>query len=121
MVDVNRILTQLQAERSSVGKELYRLDEAITAIRKVKCSLGKHYSYYGSDQCQKEWEQFRKFRVIIVLRNEERRNLLTALGGQYNHRMFWVTTEDLYKQGISGRIFQTPRDFVEGVLYSLNS
>ena len=82
MVDVNRILTQLQAERSSVGKELHRLDEAITAIRKLKGSLGKYHAYYGSDQCRKEWEQFRKFRVMIVLRNEERRrNLLTALGG----------------------------------------
>jgi len=32
-----------------------------------------------------------------------------------------AATEELYKQGISDRIFQTPRDFVEGTLYGLKS
>lgn len=79
---------------------------------KLMRALGKYYCYYGSDQCQKEWKQFTKFRVIIILRNEERRaNLLEALGAKYKHRMLWLTTELLYRQDIGGKIFLTPKDY----------
>lgn len=78
---------------------------------KITRNLAKYYSYFDTDQCEKEWVNFRKFRVTIVVRNDERRrNLLTALRARYSHRMFWVTTEHLYREDIGGRIFLTPRD-----------
>lgn len=85
---------------------------------KVMRSLAKYYWYFDTDRCEREWANFRKFRVTIVVRNEERRrNLLAALSARYSHRMFWVTTETLYKHHLSAKIFQTPRDFLEGILY----
>jgi len=89
---------------------------------KIMRNLANYYAYFNSDQCEKEWVNFRKFRVTIVVRNEERRrNLLRALSARYNHRMFWITTEGLYKQQIWGEIFQTPRDFMDGALYGFSS
>jgi hypothetical protein len=39
--------------------------------------LGKFYDYYNTDACEKEWFSFRQFRVIVVQRNDTRRqNLL---------------------------------------------
>jgi len=49
-----------------------------------------------------------------VQRTEAKREfLLQKIAAQFNHRMFWLTTEPLYKQGIGDEIFQTPRDFTE--------
>jgi hypothetical protein len=105
----------LELERAKVGN--YR-DGQPSIIRK----LSKYYGYYNSDKCGKEWGSFRRFRTIIVQRTEQRRaNLLKELEGKYRHRMFWLTTEALYKQDMSGRIFQTPRDFREGALYSFRN
>lgn len=81
---------------------------------KIMRNLGKYYSYFNSDQCQKEWGNFKKFRVIVVQRTEERRsNLLGALENKYKHRMFWLTTEPLYRADIGGKIFFTPKDHTE--------
>jgi hypothetical protein len=94
----------LEMERAKIGN--YRNGEP-SIIRK----LGKYYEYYNSDACLKEWEEFRQFRVIVVQRNDARRqNLLNELEEKYKHRMFWLTTEDLYKTDIGGEIFATPKD-----------
>lgn len=67
--------------------------------------LGRYYELYDTDKCEKEWG-FRKFRVIIVQKNATRRfNLLSELMKKYNHRMFWLATEE---HRLS---FQTPKDF----------
>jgi len=88
---------------------------------KIMRHLGRYYGYFGSDRCEREWANFRKFRVIIVQRNEERRaNLLRALAGKYPHRMFWLTTEDLYKKDIGAEIFKTPKDF-DSACYSFQT
>jgi len=74
--------------------------------------LGKYYEYYGSDKCEKEWLDFRQFRVIVIQRTHERReNLLRQLNKEYNHRMFWLGTEGGYKADIGGEIFKTPKDW----------
>jgi hypothetical protein len=79
---------------------------------KIIRNLGKYYNYFDTDKCEKEWANFRKFRVIVTLKNDERRqNLLNELAGKYKHRMFWLTTEELYKKEVSGEIFATPKDF----------
>lgn len=79
---------------------------------KIMRSLGRYYGYFNSDLCEREWANFRRFRVVVVQRNPERRaNLLRALAGKYPHRVFWLTTEDLYKNDIGGRIFLTPKDY----------
>lgn len=74
--------------------------------------IANYYAYYDSDKCEKEWADFKKFRVIITLRNDERRaNLLKEIASRYKNRMFWLTTEPAYKADISAEIFQTPKDF----------
>lgn len=79
---------------------------------KIMRNLGKYYDYFDSDRCEREWANFRKFRVIVVQRNPERRaNLLRALALKYAHRMFWLTTEPSYREDIGGGIFLTPKDF----------
>jgi hypothetical protein len=78
---------------------------------KIMRKLGKYHSYFNTDQCEKDWGNFRKFRVIVIQRTDERRtNLLRALEAKYQHRMFWLTTELLYRGDISGKIFLTPKD-----------
>jgi len=50
---------------------------------------------------------FRQFRVIVVQRTDERHeNLLKQLNKEYNHRMFWLTTEAHYKVSIGADIFR---------------
>jgi hypothetical protein len=79
---------------------------------KIIRNLGKYYAYFDTDKCEKEWANFRKFRVIVTLRNDERRrNLLKELEGKYKNRMFWLTPEELFREDIGAAIFQTPRDF----------
>jgi len=81
---------------------------------KIMRNLGKYHAYYDTDRCHKEWANFRKFRVIVTLRNEERsENLLKELSGKYPHRMFWLTDEERYKRGMGDYIFRTPKDYKE--------
>jgi hypothetical protein len=94
----------LEMERSKIGN-IKNGESSI--IRK----LGKYYEYYNTDACEKEWTSFRQFRVIVVQRNDTRRqNLLKELEARYKNRMFWLTTEDACKQDIGAEIFKTPKD-----------
>jgi len=109
----NTLYYFLEMERAKIGH--YR-DGEPSIMRK----LGKYYAYYGTDACEKEWQDFRQFRVVVVQRTHERReNLLKELNKQFNHRMFWLTTERGYKDDIAGGIFRTPRDFTT-TTYSFN-
>lgn len=93
----------LEIERSKTGK--YKDGES-SIFRK----LVRYYDLFDTPDCEKDWG-FRQFRVIVVLHTEHRRrNLCTAFAEQYRHRMFWLTTEPLYKQDIAGEIFLTPKD-----------
>lgn len=108
---MNTLYYFLEMERAKIGH--YR-DGEPSIMRK----LGKYYEYYGTDKCEKEWIDFRQFRVIVIQRTHERReNLLKQLNKEYNHRMFWLTTEPGYRYDIGGDIFNTPKDF-EKVAYS---
>ncbi len=100
----NTLYYFLEIERAKIGHYVNGKPSVITKLQ-------KYYNYYNSDACQKEWH-FRQFRTIVVQRNEERStNLLKELAQQFNHRTFWLTSEDAYKQDIGGRVFRTPRDF----------
>lgn len=100
----NTLYYFLEIERAKIG---HYVDGKPSIINKLQ----KYYNYYNSDVCQKEWN-FRQFRVIVVQRNEERStNLLKRLNKEYNHRMFWLTTESAYKHDIGNQIFLTPKDF----------
>ena len=93
----------LEIERSKLGN--YRNGEP-QVLRKLR----KYYEYYNSTDCEKEWG-FRRFRVVVVQRTEARREgLLKTLREGYSHRMFWLTTEPAYREGIGGAIFRTPKD-----------
>lgn len=107
----NTLYYFLEIERAKIGKY-------VNGEPSIMRKLGKFYEYYGTDQCEKEWKDFKQFRVIVVQRTDERReNLLRQLNKEYNHRMFWLTTEDAYKEEIGGEIFATPKDW-EKVGYS---
>ncbi len=94
----------LEIERAKAGK--YKEGEP-SILRK----LIRYYDLFDTSGCEKDWG-FRQFRVIVVQRTEHRRrNLCAAFAEQYRHRMFWLTTEDLYKRGIGAGIFRTPKDF----------
>jgi hypothetical protein len=82
--------------------------------------LSRYAEYFDTEDCKKDWG-FRKFRVIIVQKNDVRRqNLLKELHDKLPSRTFWLTTEELYKKKIGGEIFLTPKDFTDKT-YSLNS
>lgn len=94
----------LEIERAKVGN--YKNGEP-SIIRK----LGKYYEFYDTGDCEKEWG-FRKFRVITVVRNSDKQyNLCERMSEKFSHRMFWMTTEPLFKDGIGGEIFRTPKDY----------
>ncbi len=96
----------LEIERAKIGN-IKNGEPSI--IRK----LAKYYEYYDTDQCEKDW-RFRTFRVITVVRNADKQyNLCERLAAAYRHRMFWITTEPLVKENITGEIFRTPRDFTK--------
>jgi hypothetical protein len=104
----------LEIERAKIG-------HYVNGEPSIMKKLGKYYSYYGTDACEKEWTDFRQFRVIVVQRTDERReNLLKQLNKEYNHRMFWLTSEGSYKDDIGGEIFTTPKDW-ENTAYSFLS
>jgi len=94
----------LEMERAKLGN--YR-DGDPSIVRKLE----KYHRFYDSADCEKEWG-FRKFRIITVVRNGEKQyNLCERLSGNLSHRMFWITTEPQFKEGIGGEIFRTPRDY----------
>lgn len=110
----NTLYYFLEMERAKIG---HYKDGEPSIIRK----LAKYYEYYGTDKCEKEWLDFRHFRVVVVQRTDERRkNLLKQLNALFNHRMFWLATEPDYKHNIDGAIFKTPKDY-ETVSYSFLS
>jgi hypothetical protein len=94
----------LEVERAKLGSWRNRQPQI---IRK----LAKYYEYYNSDACEKEWKNFRHFRVILVQRTDAKREFLLSKLEEHKHRMFWLTTEELYKADIAGKIFKTPKDF----------
>lgn len=101
-----------EVERSKVSK--YK-DGEPSILRK----LARYYDLFDTQACERDWG-FRQFRVVVVQRTEERRrNLCNALVEKCRHRMFWLTTESLYKEDIGTEVFLTPRDH-EARLYSFS-
>ncbi len=104
----------LEIERSKLGN--YR-DGEPQILRK----LGAFYDYFNSTGCEKEWG-LRHFRVVVVQRTDARRQgLLKVLRAKYNHRMFWLTTEDEFRRDIGAPIFMTPKDDAPVSFSSLTS
>jgi hypothetical protein len=76
----------LEVERAKIGN--WRNGEP-GIIRKFR----RYYDYYNTPQCEDDWG-FGTYRVVTVLRNDERRtNLLRAMQADSNHRMFWLGVE----------------------------
>ena len=87
----------LEVERAKIGN--YR-DGEPSIIRKLR----RYYEYYDTPGCEIDWG-FRTYRVVTVLRNDERRtNLLRAMQADLNHRMFWLGVES---EGAAD--FRTPK------------
>lgn len=78
----------LEVERAKIGS--YK-DGEPSITRKLR----RYYEYYNTAGCESDWG-FRTYRVVTVLRNDERRtNLLRAMDGEHNHRMFWLGVESI--------------------------
>lgn len=93
----------LEIERAKLGN--YRNGKP-QILRKLEA----YYRYFNSTDCERDWG-FRQYRVVVVQRSEARRDgLLSAVRKAFCHRMFWLTTEPLYRENIGGPIFMTPKD-----------
>ncbi|HLY39685.1 MAG TPA: replication-relaxation family protein [Terracidiphilus sp.] len=103
----------LEMERSPLGN--YKNGEP-SIMRK----LAKYYELYDSSDCEKQWG-FRKFRVVTVVRNADKMyNLCKLMSEKFSHRMFWMTTEPLFRENIGGEIFHTPKDW-QKIAYSFTT
>lgn len=90
----------LEVERAKMGN--YK-DGEPSIVRKLK----RYYEYYNTPGCEKAWG-FRTYRVVTVLRsNERRKNLLSAMQVELSHRMFWLGVESNHTAD-----FRTPKDDV---------
>lgn len=99
----------LEVERAKVGN--YK-NGVPSIIRKLR----GYYEYYNSNECESAWG-FRTYRVLTILRSEERAaNLIKSLQDSFNHRMFFVTTEPRYRTAITAPIFFTPKDSAVSLL-----
>lgn len=77
----------LEMERSRQGS--YR-DGRSGLLRKLE----RYVEYYGTERCLRDWEWFDEFCVVIVVKNETRKeNLLTLLSKEMPESLFWITVE----------------------------
>jgi hypothetical protein len=94
----------LEVERAKLGN--YKNGEP-QILRKLK----HYHEYYDSTDCEKDWGDFRKFRVLTVMRTQERTGNLTALlrAEHLDKALFWNTHESA-TDTLGQPIFQTPKD-----------
>lgn len=82
-----------------------------------KCE--RYEKYRGSEQCRKDYEHFRDFRLVIVFANEERQlNFLERIAVTLPCRWIWTTNEASCRTDPAGKVYATPRDF-QACSYSL--
>jgi hypothetical protein len=109
---------------------------------KITVKLEKYDRYRGSKLCKEQWELFSDFRVILVLKDNQRKpgirakNLLQKLagGGTYRdfkpgwgqtarhpalpYRWIWITTDREFEAAPMSKVFRTPADYTQ-TAYSL--
>ena len=77
----------LEMERSRQGS--YR-DGQSGLLRKLE----RYKDYHGSEACLREWEWFDEFHVVIVVKNQVRKeNLLALLAEDLPEPAFWITVQ----------------------------
>jgi hypothetical protein len=127
----------LEIERS---KQAGYQDEA--GHSNLTAKLEKYDKYRGSKLCKEQWELFSDFRVIVVMRSNDRKpgirakNLLEKLAGGSTYKDFkpgwgqtkthpalpyrwiWVTTDKEFDADPMGKVFRTPKDYTQ-TAYSL--
>lgn len=75
-----------------------------------KCE--RYDQYRGSEQCRKDYQHFRDFRLVIVFATRERqRNFLAKIAETLPYRWLWTTNETDYRRDPGGEIYLTPKDF----------
>lgn len=93
----------VEIERAKLGQ--YRTGEP-AILRKLE----RYAQYFGSDQCDRDWN-FRAFRVVAVLTTDERAAfLLRVLSERLPHRAFWITSAAYAVDNLAGPVFRTPSD-----------
>jgi Replication-relaxation len=104
--DENAYYYFLEIEKSKAGNY-------INGEPQILRKLSRYYEYYNSDACAKDWGDFRKFRVVVIVQTEARqKNLLTHLSERHKHPMFWIANQE------NPLTFLTPKDSAE-MSYSL--
>jgi Fe2+ or Zn2+ uptake regulation protein len=82
----------LEVERAKIGNWK---DGEPGIIRKLR----RYYDYYNTPGCESD-RGFRTYRVVTILRNDERRaNLLRVMQAELGHRMFWLGVESEWTGG----------------------
>ena len=70
--------------------------------------LERYKDYHGSEACLREWEWFDEFRVVIVVKNEVRKqNLLALLSENLPEPALWITVEN---SDLTAPVFFSPCD-----------
>jgi len=124
--DKNTFHFFLEMERAKIGN--VKGDEPSIIRRQAR-----YFELYNTDRCVKEWG-FKQFRVLTVQRTAEKmKNLCARMATvpahtstceihQYqkkcnckklllNHRMFYMTTEELFQTQFANKIYRTSKDF----------
>lgn len=91
----------------------------------VQSVVGKaalYERYYSSGEFERRWSA-PNFRVVLLMRTwaiaQHQCRLLREEGGGFNSVRWYITSVEA-SQNMRGRIFMTPKDYDEGVLYSLD-
>lgn len=96
----------LEIEKSKLAKHR---DGEPSIVRK----LARYARYYDTAECEQDWN-FRKFRVVVIQKTDERvLHLLRVMSDPLRLGMFWLASEARYKENLGGAIFLTPRDFAQ--------
>lgn len=92
----------LEVERSRQGH--YRAG-ASGLVTKLKT----YAEYRRSPQVRADWKHFTDFRVVVVLPTKERaKNVVEKLRHTLPQPIFWITSEDAYREGLAGAVFAVP-------------
>jgi hypothetical protein len=101
LFSLNNTYWFLEVERAKLGN--YKNGEP-QILRKLK----HYHGYYDSTDCEKEWGDFRKFRVLTLMRTPQRtENLIDLLRAEGLGATFWNTHEN--GEDLGSPIFHTPR------------
>lgn len=115
----------------------FELENKRKSFKELLLKYGRYERYHGTDECKKDWKDFRTFTVLTQMRSDEsRRNIMKFLVGEpasFNGKrvvnstpirqsIFWFSTEAeplcfLSTKSLDGPRFKLSSRCVSGPLY----